>query len=386
MSNSTHPRLIAFHLPQFHPIPENDCWWGPGFTEWTNVVRAQPLFSGHYQPHLPADLGFYDLRLPEVREAQANLARQYGIHGFCYYHYWFNGRRLLERPVNEILASGEPDFPFCLCWANENWTRAWDGGEREILLQQKYSHADDVQHMTWLCRALADERYIRVDGKPLLMIYRASILPDAAATAETWREVAMRQGVGEIFLANVENFADEVGGAMKWGLDAGVEFMPDSRSVGPCLGRDRRARLLSKLGKATPFFDHSIYDYPTLVEGALQKPDPGYLRFPTVTPMWDNTARRKAGATILLGATPERYGAWLREVLRRLANRPAELQVCFVNAWNEWAEGCHLEPCQRWGRQYLEATQRALEAVCPAAGVESEALRAMAQSGASNAQ
>ena len=185
-------RPIAFYLPQFHPTPENDEWWGKGFTEWTNVTKARPLFPGHYQPQLPADMGFYDLRLPEAREAQAALAREYGIHGFCYYHYWFNGRRILERPFNEVLASGKPDFPFCLCWANENWTRVWDGGEKNVLLEQKYSHEDDLAHIESLIPAFRDERYIRIDGKPLFLVYRTGLLPNPARTAEIWREAAKR--------------------------------------------------------------------------------------------------------------------------------------------------------------------------------------------------
>ena len=180
-------KAIAFYLPQYHPIPENDQWWGKGFTEWRNVTRARPLYPRHYQPHLPADLGFYDLRLPEVRQAQAELAHAFGLHGFCYYHYWFNGRRVLQRPFEDVLASGEPDFPFCLCWANENWTRRWDGSDDEILLEQIYSEQDDRDHLLSLLTAFRDPRYIRIEGKPLFLVYRTSALPHPARTAEIWR-------------------------------------------------------------------------------------------------------------------------------------------------------------------------------------------------------
>ena len=169
-------RLIAINLPQYHPFKENDEWWGKGFTEWTNVTKAKPRFRGHYQPHLPADMGFYDLRLPEVRQMQADLAKEYGIYGFCYYHYWFNGHRLMERPVSEILSSGEPDFPFMLCWANENWARNWDGGFKDILIEQNYSDDDDRNHMIYLCKEVfPDKRYIKVDGKPFFIIYKPKI-------------------------------------------------------------------------------------------------------------------------------------------------------------------------------------------------------------------
>jgi len=192
---STKIRAIALYLPQFHPVPENDEWWGRGFTEWRNVAKAKALFPGHYQPHLPADLGFYDLRLPEVREAQAELASQHGIHGFCYYHYWFNGRRILERPFNEVLESGKPDFPFCLCWANENWTRVWDGGERNVLLEQHYSFEDDLAHIRSLIPAFKDPRYIRINGKPLFLVYRTELLPDPAKTAALWQKEAIKAGL-----------------------------------------------------------------------------------------------------------------------------------------------------------------------------------------------
>lgn len=199
-------RVIAIHLPQFHPFLENDEWWGKGFTEWTNVTKAKPRFLGHYQPHLPSDTGFYDLRLPEAREMQANMAREYGIYGFCYYHYWFNGKRLMDRPVKEILASGQPDFPFMLCWANENWSRNWDGKFRNILIEQHYSEEDDIEHMRYLCsKVFQDTRYIRIDGKPVFAIYRSNFFPNMKHTIDVWRKVAKEEYGIELYLIRVEN-------------------------------------------------------------------------------------------------------------------------------------------------------------------------------------
>ncbi len=364
-------RAIAFYLPQFHPIPENDEWWGKGFTEWTNVARARPLFKGHYQPHLPADLGFYDLRLAEVREAQADMAREYGVHGFCYYHYWFNGRRLLERPVDEILASGQPDFPFCLCWANENWTRQWDGHDHEILLAQNYGDEDDLNHIRWLASAFSDPRYIRVRGRPLFLVYRLSRLPNPARTVEIWRNEAQRLGVGELFLCNVEGFAGEHGAAPRLNLDGAVEFAPDWQAMPPreranwltykLARRPRTQRLAAKLGLAQPWFaQHAIYSYSGLMNNMLAKPSPPYLRFPCVTPAWDNSARRKGGAAIINDSTPELFQQWLAAATQKTKSNHADERIVFINAWNEWAEGNHLEPCQKWGRAYLEATRKAL--------------------------
>ncbi len=223
----TSPRVLAFYLPQFHPIPENDEWWGAGFTEWRNVVRARPLFRGHHQPHLPGELGFYDLRVPEVRQAQADLARAFGVDGFVYYHYWFGGRRLLERPFQEVLERGEPDLPFALCWANENWTRAWDGGGDQVLVRQHHGEEEDLRHLRALAPALADSRYVRIDGRPLLLVYRATLLPDPKRTTDTWRAEAARLGLGELHLARVESFAPERGDPRSLGFDSAVEFQPD---------------------------------------------------------------------------------------------------------------------------------------------------------------
>ncbi len=354
-------QTIALHLPQFHPVAQNNAWWGAGFTEWTNVAKAQPVVPGHYQPHLPADLGFYDLRLAETRAAQAALAQRYGVSGFCYYHYWFTGERILERPVNEIVALGEPDFPFCLCWANENWTRTWDGRSGQVLLAQNYSDADDQRHIEALIPYFSDRRYIRVDGRPLFLVYRTELMPDPRRTADIWRKAAQRAGLGDLFLVRVEGFVQDLDPA-SIGFDAALEFAPDWQRVGQ-IHFSRWQHVLSYLGLFPKgYFEHRFADYRKMVAQILAKPEPAYARYRCVTPGFDNSARRRQEATIFLHSTPDAYEAWLAEMARReLANsRPANQKLVFINAWNEWAEGNHLEPDQKWGHAYLEATQRAL--------------------------
>jgi lipopolysaccharide biosynthesis protein len=354
-------RCIAFHLPQFHPIPENDAWWGKGFTEWTNVASAKPVVPGHHQPHLPADLGFYDLRLPECRAAQADLARQYGVDAFCYYHYWFSGRRVLQRPVDEIVASGQPDFPFCLCWANENWTHAWDGRSGKTLLEQHYSDADDWAHIHHLLPILADGRYLRVAGRPILLVYRTELMPNPRRTAELWRSEAIRAGIGDLYLVRVESFQGDIDpGSM--GFDAALEFAPDWRRVRTNV-LSRMRRLAAYIGlQAHGYLEHRFAEYDDLVAGMLAKAEPGYRRIRCVTPGFDNSPRRRKDALIIGNSTPAAYGRWLKRVLEQEAERPGadDEKLVFVNAWNEWAEGNHLEPCQRWGRGYLEAHAEAL--------------------------
>jgi lipopolysaccharide biosynthesis protein len=365
-------RAIAFHLPQFHPIPENDDWWGKGFTEWTNVAKAKPLFPGHYQPHLPADLGFYDLRLPEVRADQAKLAVEYGIHGFCYYHYWFHGRQVLERPVNEVLASGEPDYPFCLCWANESWSRRWDGSEADILLDQRYSDADDLAHIRTLIPFFMDQRYISVNGRPFFAVYRASKLPEPHRTTDLWRREAERVGLKGLFLVRVESFADECDKEPREiGFDAALQFEPRWFALGNYRIFRRKWWHRHKLGAGEAAFrDNVVYEYEHMTRRALSEPPPNYPRIPCVCPGWDNSPRRKKGAVIFMNSRPEIYETWLAEVVKRQMARVSSERdtlgpsksLVFINAWNEWAEGNHLEPCQRWGRAYLEATRRALKA------------------------
>ncbi len=359
MADARDVRFVAFHLPQFHPIPENDEWWGPGFTEWRNVVRARPRVPGHAQPDLPADLGFYDLRLPSALEAQAELARAGGIDGFCYYHYWFNGRRVLERPVSTMLSSGRPDFPFMLCWANENWTRAWDGKETDVLLAQHYSADDDVAHMTALIPYFRDPRYIRIDGRPVFLVYRTRSLPDPAATAARWRDVAAHHGLPGLFLCTVESAGWEVGDARPLGFDAAVDFQPRFDLLGPRQGVGRRDLLAARLrptrrGKV----DNAVFHYGDLVANSLAREEPAYPCFPGVTPGWDNSPRRQSGARILTGSTPELYERWLGGRLARYEPPASEANLFFVNAWNEWAEGNHLEPGQQWGPAHLAVHRR----------------------------
>jgi len=343
-------RLIAFHLPQFHPIPENDLWWGKGFTEWRNVCRAEPLFPGHHQPQLPADLGFYDLRLAESRIAQAELARRHGIHGFCHYHYWFQGKRLLERPVADMLATGQPDFPFCLCWANEPWSRRWDGSDSEVLQPQQYSAEDDLAHIRWLLGPLSDPRAIRVHGRPMFMVYRGDQLPDPSRTIDCWRREAERAGLPGLYLVAVETGWDAGWDATRVGFDAKVLFQPQFSLLA---GAPRLAAGPSK----TRIFDYDAA-WPVL---AAADPVP-YLRFDTVCPGWDNTARKGEDAWVLHHNTPASYERWLALAIGRALERPAEERIVFINAWNEWAEGAHLEPDRRDGRAFLEATLRAVRA------------------------
>ena len=367
-------RSVAFYLPQYHPVPENDEWWGKGFTEWTNVSKAKPLFLNHYQPHLPSDLGFYDLRLSEVREQQASLARDYGIYGFCYYHYWFNGKRILQRPFNEVLESGKPDFPFMLCWANENWTRIWDGSANHILLEQKYSEQDDIDHIKSLIPAFKDPRYIKVNGKPVFSIYRSSKIPDPASTIRRWRNEAEKEGL-ELYLCRVESFGESGGAYLQDGFDSAIRFEPFSSNfvaykdylVKKYFGNKFNRwyfgyAFSSRKSRNVKIRDlHNRINYDDYVNFLKSLSPAEYKVFPGVTPMWDNSARKKERAFMFIGSTPEKYKEWLSFETERFKPFSNEENFIFINAWNEWAEGNHLEPCQKYGRQYLEATKEVLQ-------------------------
>lgn len=343
-------KLIAYYLPQFHPIIENDEWWGAGFTEWTNVAQAIPYFKEHYQPHVPGEFGYYDLRLPEVREAQAKLAKEYGIYGFCYYYYWFEGRRLLERPLQEVLDSGKPDFPFCICWANENWSRRWDGSENEILVQQVHNEQTDEDFIHDVIPLFKDPRYIKVNGAPLLIVYRISLMPNPTQTAEIWREICAENGIPKIHLCMAETFG--LTEPRQYGFDSSVQFPPHNMSAD--IENDNIEGLAED-------FTGKVFDFENVIKDQVAKEIPAYKQFPGVMTAWDNTARKKKAGNIFTNSTPESYEVWLRGAIDRARQTlPAGEQLVFINAWNEWAEGTHLEPDRKHGRGYLEATRRAL--------------------------
>ena len=344
-------RLIAFYLPQFHPIPENDAWWGKGFTEWSNVVSALPQFEGHYQPHLPADLGFYDLRIPDVQRQQVDLAKAYGIEGFCFYFYWFGGKTLLEHPIRQYLKHPEFDLPFCLCWANENWSRRWDGLDRDILIAQGYSKEDDLAFIEYIAEYLRDPRYIRVMGRPLLVVYRPGLLPDPRKTAKCWRDWCRNHGIGEIYLAYTQSF--EIVDPAEYNFDAAIEFPPNN-SDPPVI--------TDQVSLHNPYFSGIVCDWRVFIERSRNYDKPLYTLFRGVNPSWDNEARRTGRGTVFANSSPAGYKEWLRNACLDTAARfeDHDNRLVFINAWNEWAEGAHLEPDRRFGCAYLHATAAAL--------------------------
>lgn len=344
--------LVAFYLPQFHTIPENDEWWGNGFTEWRNVTRALPQFEGHAQPRLPGDLGFYDLRNPQVMRDQARLAGEYGISAFCFYFYWFGGKTLLEEPLRQWLNDPTIDLAFCLCWANENWSRRWDGRDEDILVAQSHSADDDIAFIRHVTPYLRDPRYLRVDGKPLLLVYRPGLLPQPSQTAERWRAYCREHGIGEICISYVQAF--ERPHPRDLGFDAAVEFPPNLSAPREITARQT---LLN------PHYGGRVLDWRDVAARYRSNPPVPYRLFPGVNCGWDNEPRRAAAGRTFLHASPEGYRLWLQDTVeKRLASSPAADRLVFINAWNEWAEGAVLEPDASLGHAWLDATRRALHA------------------------
>jgi len=355
LSSDPSVRAIAFYLPQFHPIPENDEWWGKGFTEWTNTAKAKTLFRDHYQPHVPADLGFYDLRLPESRIAQADMARENGIEGFCYYHYWFAGKRLIERPFNEVVESGEPNFPFCLCWANQTWTGIWHGAPNRILIEQTYPGRKDYEaHFNELIKAFSDPRYMTVDNKPIFIIYNPTDLPNSKEFVDIWQELAIKAGLPGLFLIGI-NHND------KWkpeevGFDASI-----LQKLPPKIKRVPLRYPSRKLDQHFKDYQLTIYDYEEVMHTFLRKETTPHLEIPCVIPNWDNTPRSNLNGLVLHNSKPEFFRAVLKQAIDKVANLEVEKRIIVIKSWNEWAEGNYLEPDIKFGHAYLDVMKEELD-------------------------
>ena len=376
------PRILAFYLPQYYPIPENDEWWGKGFTEWTNVAKAKPLFRGHYQPRIPADLGFYDLRLQEVREAQAAMARDAGVEGFCYYHYWFgNGRQLLERPFNEVLNSGKPYYPFCLCWANHDWTnKTWKKGSSlktdSTIMKMEYSIDDDIRHFKHLLPAFRDKRYITVDGKPLFGIWAPNSIPDLRGFIQRWRELALENGLPGLHLVGYT--ANATGRSIRgnrlslWAtnkaaehyqalLDQGLDAVISSGlSRGQAMCQGRMKMLAYFLSKHTILPINNRTDYKKTMENYYVEEDRWENVYPTLMPQWDRTPRAGIKTNPLTNSTPEKFEKTIDTALSLIKDKQPEHQILFLKSWNEWGEGNYVEPDLKYGHGYLDAIRNAI--------------------------
>lgn len=354
-------RAIAIHLPQFHAIPENDTWWGKGFTEWTKVKKATPIFKGHYQPHIPLDQNYYDLKKNEALCKQAELARKFGIHGFCFYHYWFSGKKMLEQPTERMLELGKPDFPFMFCWANENWTKAWAGYDNKVLMEQTYSEEDDYCHFEYLIPFFKDHRYIKIDDKPVFIIYRSDLIPDINARTHRWRQIVKSHGIKDLYLITVERYVlghDPSG----MGFDASMEFHPHSSLYPERIKNDLFWKIFRKLDLQPRISKSRIYRFSDYVKNAIKHVNNvSYKRFPGLMPSWDNTPRREKGGLVFLDSTPKLYSRWLEHIVDNFRPYSPQENLLFINAWNEWGEGNHLEPCEKWRQSYLEETKELLK-------------------------
>lgn len=378
-------RVIAFYLPQFYPIPENDKVWGPGFTEWTNVAKARPVFHGHYQPRIPADLGFYDLRLPETREQQAQLAREAGIEGFCYWHYWMgNGKRLLQRPFDEVLDSGKPDFPFCLAWANHDWkTGTWkNNGGNQMICEQLYPGDEDyIAHFNYVLKAFRDHRYITVDGKPLFLIFDPYHFKDITHFIHLWRDLAKESGLKGIYFVamcsatttvkrnedgtlsrvvpNLDSASEVYESFIKLGFD-GINPMGKNRAE--MVYQGKYCRIIRRaLQKKFSFLPPLKYDYPKVMKHFYMPEDQWNNVFPTLFPQWDRTPRVGKHEGIYVNATPQNFEEHIRGALQIIRNKPEDKKILFLRSWNEWGEGNYVEPDSLYGHGFLDAIKNEIK-------------------------
>lgn len=366
-------RVFAYYLPQYHPIKENDEWWGKGFTEWTNVTKAKPLFKGHNQPRFPADLGYYDLRVPEVREQQAEMARMHGIEGFVYYHYWFgNGRKLLERPIQEVLKSGKPDYPFMLCWANEDWKGIWHGlSKGKVLIKQEYHGETDIlEHFNYVLPLFHDKRYVKIDGKPVFHVYKPIGIPDLLTFTEMWNKAALKAGLKGIYFLATNVPIDW--NPKSFGFDGVVsnnfhDFRSNFRNSFfnnklSLFNRFER-RIRNKFNNLDPEQRSSPiqFEYSKIIELISDWPNVEHDYYPLIVPDWDNSARAGNKSLIIKGSTPELWSILVKKSIDYSERYETSKQIIFVKSWNEWAEGNYLEPDQKWGMAYLEELKKNLE-------------------------
>lgn len=362
------PQIIAFYLPQYHPIEENNRWYGKGFTEWTNVAKAKPLFKGHIQPRVPADLGFYDLRIPEVREEQAKMAKEAGITAFCYYHYWFgNGKMLLEKPAEEMLRSKQPDFPFCFCWANHSWLKKnWNANtgilDKTMLQEQLYPGDEDIKaHFAYLLPFFKDERYYKIEGRPVFVLYVLKDIPDPLYLMKVWNELAMQNGLPGICFISYTDKKEELkkepfihtDGIILSLLNSVVKSNSSKKSD---LIKLRIKKLLSSWLKI-PLL---LYDYKDAIKCFLDPMEEEENIIPEIIPNWDYTPRQGAGNLILKNSTPSLFEQHVSKALELIKNKPENKQIIFLKSWNEWGEGNYMEPDMTWSRGYLNALRNAI--------------------------
>ncbi len=357
-------KVIAFYLPQYHPIPENDKWWGKGFTEWTNVGKAKPLFRDHYQPRIPADLGYYDLRMPEIREAQAQMAREAGIEGFMYWHYWFgNGKRVLERPFNEVLESGKPDFPFCLGWANHSWTtHSWNSNAQRkknvTIIEQFYPGKEDyINHFNEVLPAFMDKRYITIDGKPIFIIYAPFDIPDIKIFLDTWQSLASQNDLSGIhFIGLAAGRLENNEKIINMGFDATAPsnlWYAESKIKG-----EHRKIIENKLRKIYPDIRLNKYHYRDIIMHLFTELDKKENAYPSIIPQWDRSPRSGKRAVIYTGSTPDLFEKHVKEAINIVKNKPENKRIIFLRSWNEWAEGNYVEPDLKYGHGYLDVLKK----------------------------
>lgn len=367
--NKRNPQIIAFYLPQYHPTPENDEWYGKGFTEWTNVAKAKPQFKGHYQPRVPADLGYYDLRLPEVRKAQADLAKEAGIAAFCYYHYWFgNGKQMLEMPFNEVVETGEPDFPFCLCWANHTWYRKmWDSEKsilsKEILVKQEYPGEKDIEdHFYSLLNAFKDKRYYKIKGKLVFVLYKVENIPTVELFKNKWEELAKQNELPGFFFISYADDIARLNDVAQTNCDASILSLktePASKGA-PTRFRKYQRVIISLLSKMIRRPLH-VFLYASIIKQLGNEVHMEDRIYPTLIPNWDYTPRRGAGGLIFHNSTPELFKKHVKQIFKLIENKKQENQIVFLKSWNEWGEGNYMEPDLKYGKGYINALREAIE-------------------------